>query len=64
MVCYDLVDDLRYKPHPRRWLLACDEPWRFLADWVTEELGKTYRLTAGRKRPSAKALKEIERANQ
>lgn len=64
MVCYDLVDDLGYKPQIRRWVLVCSEPWSYLAEWITEEIGKSYKATAGRKRPSDKVLKEIERANQ
>ena len=64
LVCADLVDDLNYKHAVRRWLLVCTEPWVYLADWIVSELERTYKLTAGKKRPSSKSLKEIERANQ
>ena len=63
-VCFDLVDDLRYKTQVRRWLLVCAEPWAYLAEWLASELEKTYKATIGKKRPSDKLLKEIERANQ
>ena len=64
LVCADLVDDLRYRAAVRRWILICDEPWKYLATWISGEIEKTYRVTAGKKRPSDKILKEIERANQ
>jgi hypothetical protein len=40
------------------------EPWDYLTEWITLEIVKSYKATAGRKRPSDKILKEIERANQ
>jgi hypothetical protein len=64
LVCADLVDDLRYRAAVRRWILICDEPWKYLADWIAGGIEKTYRATAGKKRPSDKVLKDIERANQ
>lgn len=64
MVCYDLVDDLRSRTQTRRWVMVCSEPWAYLAEWISEEIVKTYKATAGKKRPSGKVLKEIERANQ
>jgi hypothetical protein len=64
MVCYDLADDLGYRHPIRRWVMVCTEPWAFLAEWMSEEIVKSYKATAGKKRPDAKVLKEIERANQ
>ena len=64
MVCYDLVDDLGYKHQIRRWVLVTPSRWAYLAEWIGEEVVKSYKLTAGRKRPNGKVLKEIERANQ
>jgi hypothetical protein len=64
MVCFDLVDDLRYRALVRRWVLVCTEPWSYLAGWTSDEVVRSYKATAGRKRPSAKVLKEIARANQ
>jgi hypothetical protein len=64
LVCADLVDDLRFRTTVRRWILVCDEPWKYLAFWAATEIEKVYKATAGRKRPSDKVLKDIERANQ
>jgi hypothetical protein len=64
LVCADLVDDLRFRTTVRRWMLVCDEPWKYLALLATTEIEKVYKATAGRKRPGDKVLKGIERANQ
>jgi hypothetical protein len=64
MVCADLIDDLNYRHAVRRWTLVCADPWKYLAEWLVSEIERTYKVTAGRKRPSGKTLKEIERASQ
>ena len=63
-VALDLSLELCCKDDARRWLLVSTEPWDYLIDWMTLEIVKSYRATAGKKRPSDKVLKEIERANQ
>jgi len=63
-VAVDLTLELCCKDDTRRWLLVSTEPWDYLTEWITLEIVKSYKATAGRKRPSDKILKEIERANQ
>jgi hypothetical protein len=63
-VALDLSLELCCKDDARRWLLVSTEPWDYLIEWITHEIVKSYRATAGKKRPSDKILKEIERANQ
>ena len=63
-VTLDLTLELCCKDDARRWLLVSTEPWEYLADWITSEIVGSYKATVGKKRPSDKILKEIERANQ
>ncbi len=63
-VALDLVLELSCEDEVRRWLLVSTEPWVYLASWMTREIVKSYKATVGKKRPSDKVLKEIERANQ
>jgi hypothetical protein len=63
-VALDLALELCCKDDARRWLLVSTEPWDYLTEWITLEIVKSYKATAGKKRPSDKVLKEIERANQ
>ena len=64
MVALDLALELCCEDDARRWLLVSTEPWDFLTAWIIREIVKSYKATAGKKRPSDKLLKEIERANQ
>jgi hypothetical protein len=63
-VAVDLTLELCCKDDARRWLLVSTEPWDYLTGWITREIVKSYKATAGRKRPTDEILKEIERANQ
>jgi hypothetical protein len=63
-VALDLALELCCKDDARRWLLVSTEPWDYLSEWIVLEIVKSYRATAGKKRPSDKILKDIERANQ
>jgi hypothetical protein len=64
LVATDLALDLCCEDDVRRWLMVSTQPWDFLIGWIAREIGKSYRATAGKKRPNDALLKEIERANQ
>lgn len=63
-VAVEVTLELCCKDDARRWLLVSTQPWDYLTDWITREIVKSYRATAGKNRPSSKTLKDIERANQ
>jgi hypothetical protein len=63
-VAVDLALELCCADDARRWLLVSTEPWDYLTEWIALEIVKCYKATAGKKRPSDKLFKEIERANQ
>ena len=62
MIAHDLLVDCQYRENERLWLLATPSPWGYLADWMSSEVSKAYKATAGKKRPTAKALAELERS--
>ena len=64
LVATDLALELCCRDDARRWLLVSTEPWNYLIEWITLEVVKSYKATAGKKRPSDKLLREIERANK
>ena len=63
-VAVEITIELCCRDDARRWLLVGTQPWDYLTDWITRQIVKSYRATVGRKRPSEKVMKDIERANQ
>ena len=62
MLACEILEDAQYERR-REWLLACAEPWAFLATWIANSVVRSYKSTIGKPRKDRRTLAGIAEAS-